>query len=85
MIVLHLTMPDGVLLFSAMHPSAIEQASQPTTGNSVRTAYEDGIPMASVEIHGDKWCVLGNDRVPGFVDDSLLYSKREVFGFALVK
>lgn len=50
--------------------------------NFIRTAYEDGIQTASIEVHGDKWCVFGNDL--GIVDDSSVFSKRYVFGFALV-
>lgn len=42
-------------------------------------------PMSSVEIHGDKWCVLGNGGVLNFVDDTLLYGERKIFGFALSK
>jgi hypothetical protein len=53
--------------------------------NAARTAYEEGIPMASIEVHGDKWCAFGNDSLSAFVDNPLLYCKREVFGFALVE
>ena len=58
-------------------------ANQPTVGYFV--AGEFGQPMASVEIHGDKWCVLGNSRVSDLVDDTLVYSELQVFGFSLTK
>lgn len=80
-----MTTAHDVVGSRAMKPAANEQNNQPLTDNSVRTAYEEGIPMALVDVHGDKWCVFGDDRVPGFMDNSLLYSKREVFGFPLVK
>lgn len=59
-----------------------------TTGKykaAVRTAYEEGIPSASINIYGDKWCVFGNDRVLNIIDDSLFFSERNVFGFSLMK
>jgi hypothetical protein len=53
--------------------------------NSARTAYEEGIPSASIQIHGDEWCVFGNVRLSNFVDYSLFFRERQVFGFPLVK
>jgi hypothetical protein len=60
-----------------------QTSSQPTVGYFV--AGEFGQPMASVEIHGDKWCVLGNGRVSDVVDNTLVYSELQVFGFTLSK
>lgn len=56
---------------------------QPSAGYFVAGSYDE--PMSSVEIHGDKWCVFGNSRVSDLADDSLVYSKLQVFGFALAK
>src|SRR6266516_3145533 len=67
MTILYSTTPDYVVISGAMKPSTSERNNQPVTDNVVRTAHEDGIPMASIEIHGDKWCVFGDDRVSGFV------------------
>lgn len=56
---------------------------QPPVGYFVAGAFD--APMASVEIHGDKWCVLGNNRFSDLMNDSLVYSKLQVFGFSLEK
>jgi hypothetical protein len=42
-------------------------------------------PMSLTEIHGDKWCVLGDRGVSDLTDDALVYSKLEVFGLPLAK
>ena len=42
-------------------------------------------PMALTEIHGDKWCVLGDRRLSDLANDSFVYSKLQVFGFSLEK
>ncbi len=60
-------------------------AHQVATTNVVKVAYEDGIPSASVEVYGDKWCVLGNGGLSDVVDDSFVFGERNVFGFALVE
>lgn len=36
-----------------------------------------------IDIHGDNWCTVGNDRISDFVYDPILFSKRRVFGFPL--
>jgi len=56
---------------------------QPPVGYFVAGAFS--APMASVEIHGDKWCVLGNNGFPDLMNDSLVYNKLQVFGFSLEK
>jgi len=53
--------------------------------NRVKLAHEEGIPTASVEIYGDKWCIFGNNRFEDFVDDPLFFCKRNVFGFSLME
>ena len=57
----------------------------PADINTVRTAYEEGIPAASIEIHGYKWCIWGNNGVNDLVDDALVFGERRVFGFALME
>ncbi len=42
-------------------------------------------PMASVQIHGDQWCVFGNRSSANLVNDASVYSKLQVFGFPLSK
>ena len=61
------------------------QEKTPPDSNAVRMAFEEGIPAASVEVYGDKWCVLGDNGVGDLVDDALVFGKRRVFGFALVE
>jgi hypothetical protein len=64
----------------------LAQKAEPLTDeNAAKTPYEDGIPTALIEVHGDKWCVLGDIRLPDLMDDALAFSKRQVFGFPLVK
>ena len=59
------------------------EAGVPEAGCFIAGQPESHAPMALAEIHGDVWCVLGNRGISDFVDDSLLYSKRQVFGFPL--
>jgi hypothetical protein len=60
-----------------------QTATQPTVGYFIAGAFDQ--PMASVEIHGDEWCVLGNTRVSDLIDNALVYGERQVFGFPLPK
>lgn len=60
-----------------------QTGDQPTVGYFVAGTFDQ--PMASIEIHGDQWCVWGNDRVSDFSNDALVYSKGQVFGFPLAK
>lgn len=61
----------------------ISAPEQPPVGYFVAGTFD--APMASVEIHGDKWCVLGDSGLSDLMDDSLIYSKLQVFGFPLEK
>ena len=70
--------------FNAMN-AATQEPDQLTTNHVFKAAYEDGIPSASVEVYGDKWCVLGDSSVLNLVDDSFVFGERNIFGFPLVK
>ncbi len=58
---------------------------QPTVGYFFAGEPQAEKPMALTEIHGDKWCVLGDSRVSDVVDDPLVYRELQVFGFSLEK
>ena len=58
---------------------------QPTVGYFFAGKPQREEPMALAEIHGDKWCVLGNSGVSDVMDDPFVYSKLQVFGFPLEK
>jgi len=67
----------------SMNIGAKQDRDRPST--EVRTAHEEGIPAASIQIYGDEWCIFGNIRLSNFMDNSLFLSERQVFGFPLVK
>ena len=83
--IFYLTPPGELLLSGVMRSPACEQTNRPVNDNGVRTAYEDGIPTASIEVYGDKWCVFGNCGVSNLVDDSLFFSESQDFGFPMPK
>jgi len=60
-----------------------QTASQPTVGCFIAGTFDQ--PMASVEIHGDQWCVLGDNGVLDLMDNAFVYRERQVFGFSLAK
>lgn len=68
----------------AMKPTSA-QLDQPDTNNTIRVAFEDGIPTASVQVHGDKWCTARDRWIDNVVDNSPLLGERSVFGFALME
>lgn len=37
------------------------------------------------EVHGDDWCLLGNDRRTNVINDPFFFSKLQVFGFPIHK
>ena len=78
-----LTIKPALMYDSIMTTQSQEKI--PSDSNTVRTAFEEGIPSASIEVHGDKWCVWGNSGVGDLVDDALVFGERRVFGFALVE
>jgi hypothetical protein len=83
--IIHLTTRGDWVICGGMKSTPCEQADEPIASSGIRTAYEDGIPAASIEVYGDKWCVFGNDNVSNLMDDALFFSKRNVFGFALME
>ncbi len=74
-----------VELSNPMNPVPDHTTRPETNNGTVNTAYEDGIPMASIEVHGDKWCVFGDQGIFRFEDDSLFFRERNIFGFALME
>ena len=62
-----------------------QESERPTVGYFFAGKPQREEPMALAEIHGDKWCVLGDSGVPDVMDDPFVYSKLQVFGFPLEK
>lgn len=80
--------PELVILLKVSgNPSMNIGAKQDCERSSTeaRTAHEEGIPSASIQIYGDKWCVFRDIGFLNFMDNSLFFREREVFGFPLVK